>query len=231
MQTLDAIRGRKSIRAFLPTPVPQEAIAERGRFNLVLAGGRTPEATYLRLAGINSDWHRWHLFFSDERCLPADHPDRNSRMAARALTERVPIPATQLHPIPAELGAQKAALRYERVLQKILPFDLVLLGLGEDGHTASLFPGHRHPAERLVVPVHGAPKPPSERVSLSARALGSSRKVLFLVTGREKSQAVTKWREGASLPVAGIACKGELEVLLDQAAWPDSGQAPAKLQS
>ena len=128
----------------------QRAIAERGRFLLVLAGGRTPLAAYGLLVGKLADWDRWHIFFGDERCLPADHPERNSVTAARAFLDRVPIPSANRHLIDAELGPVAALLDYERLLTAPvcadpagpwLPFDLVLLGMGEDGHTASLFPG------------------------------------------------------------------------------------------
>jgi len=197
------------------------AITARGRFSLVLAGGSTPELTYSLLANADGDWFHWHLYFGDERCLAADHPLRNSRMVSRALTERVPIPTQQIHPIPAERGPEEAACHYSRELEESLPFDLVLLGLGEDGHTASLFPGHSHPEGSLVLPVSNAPKPPADRVSLSAETLSNCRHLLFLVTGAGKREAVTQWRGGAQLPAAEIQPPGGVEVLIDRSAWPD----------
>jgi 6-phosphogluconolactonase len=195
-----------------------EALADRGRFRLVLAGGRTPEEVYRLLAASNSAWSDWEIFFGDERCLPADDGRRNSVMAGRALLEKVPLRPEQIHPIPAEQGAVEAARRYAPLVKGALPFDLVLLGLGEDGHTASLFPGHRHPEGELVCPVFGAPKPPAERVTLSAEALSRTRQVLVLVTGREKRAAATAWRKGAELPIAQIRPPGPMEVLLDREA-------------
>ncbi len=194
------------------------AITERGAFHLVLAGGSTPQAAYRLLAGAQADWSRWHIWFGDERCLPPSDPERNSRMAALAWLERVPIPPAQVHLIPAELGPEAAAARYAATLKSALPFDLVLLGMGEDGHTASLFPGQQHPPEELVHPVHGAPKPPPERVSLGLTALAASRRLLVLVSGKAKCEAVRRWRAGEDLPVARVQCGAGVEVLLDRAA-------------
>lgn len=199
----------------------ERAIAERGRFQLVLAGGRTPLAVYRRLAEQSADWARWHLFFGDERCLPADDPERNSLTARHVWLDRVPIPPDNIHPIRAELGAEPAAAHYAELIRDRLPFDLVLLGLGEDGHTASLFPGHAIKDSALVMPVYDAPKPPPDRVSLTPLALGSSRAILILVTGRGKREALARWRAGADLPVSRIVTSGRLEVLMDAEAAGD----------
>lgn len=192
-----------------------KAIAQRGMFRLVLAGGRTPEATYRLLAKAEADWHRWEIFFGDERCLPAGHPDRNSTMAAKAWLDHVSIPREKIHIIPAEQGPNEGARLYASVVVHALPFDLVILGLGEDGHTASLFPGHRHPKEAPVVPVTDAPKPPAQRVSLATKALNEARQVLVLVTGRDKHEAVKKWKEGRNIPISRITALETLDVMLD----------------
>jgi 6-phosphogluconolactonase len=199
----------------------EQAISARGGFHLVLAGGSTPAQCYRLLARSSADWQHWHIYFGDERCLPWSDPERNSRMAAEALTGKVSIPAGQIHPIPAELGAEQAARLYTEIIRSVMPFDLVLLGMGEDGHTASLFPGQQHPQDALVVPVHNAPKPPAERVSLTAVALGSCRQLLVLVTGPGKRQALREWRAGSPLPVAEIIPKGSATLLLDSDAAPD----------
>jgi 6-phosphogluconolactonase len=196
------------------------AIAARGLFRIVLAGGRTPAAAYRLLVEADTDWSRWEIYFGDERCLPVDDAGRNSMMAARALLDSVAVPVANVHPIPAERGAAVAAGEYEPVIRAAMPFDLVLLGLGEDGHTASLFPGQQHPVEQLVHAVHNAPKPPPDRVSLSVRALSAARAVLILATGAGKRAAIQAWQAGEALPVAGIGGPASVDVLLDKAAQP-----------
>ena len=148
--------------------VAAESIALRGVFSIVRAGGGTPQAVYRLLCQIRTEWSAWHVYFGDERCLPPDHPERNSVMAAQAWLERVAIPSAQIHRIPAHLGAETAASQYSSVLDGMADFDLVLLGLGQDGHTASLFPGHEWgnlEGQPAALAVHDAPKPPSDRVS------------------------------------------------------------------
>ena len=194
------------------------AIARRNLFRIVLTGGHTPEATYGLLVGADTDWSRWEIYFGDERCLPADDAERNSIMAARTLLDSVAVPAANIHPIPAERGAEDAAGEYEPVVKAALPFDLVLLGIGEDGHTASLFPGQQHPAAELVHAVHNAPKPPPDRVSLSVRALCEAREVLVLATGAGKRNAIRAWQAGEPLPIAEIGGPAPVDVLLDSAA-------------
>ena len=179
----------------------EAAIREHQTFRIVLAGGNTPRRTYEMLAGMVQDWSAWVIFWSDERCLPADYVERNSRLAHDAWLSRVAIPAGQIYAIPAELGAVRAAAEYSRLILDRQPFDLVLLGMGEDGHTASLFStsgDHIAP----VIAVHGASKPPSERVSLNFKTLRACRKQLVLVTGTEKSSALLAWQQGAKLPIA-----------------------------
>lgn len=201
-----------------------EAIQQRGVFHIVLAGGNTPRQLYAALREQDCDWARWQIWFGDERCLPADHPERNSLMARQVWLDHVSLPLQHLHPIPAELGAERAARDYAHLLAQVPEFDLVLLGLGEDGHTASLFPGHdwgMTSASPAVLAVHHAPKPPPERVSLSAWRLAWSRRVLFLVTGSGKQQAVSAWRSGSALPAAAIRPACGVDILLEEALLSD----------
>jgi 6-phosphogluconolactonase len=201
-----------------------QAIAARGAFHVVLAGGTTPQRLYRALAGASADWGRWHVYFGDERCLPVGDPGRNDTMARAAWLDRAPIPRTQLHFIPAELGPDEGAARYATALAEVRAFDLVLLGLGEDGHTASLFPGSNPGASApspAALPVRGAPKPPSERVSLSALRLSAARQVLFLVTGSSKTNAVKTWAVGAAMvPAAAIVPPDGVDILIAPDAWP-----------
>jgi len=201
----------------------EKAIAERGAFKIVLAGGTTPEASYRELAKQDSDWSNWHVYIGDERCLPEDDAERNSVMAARSLTAHVPIPKEQVYLIDAELGAETAAKAYADIVEAAMPFDMVLLGMGEDGHTASLFPGHQHNDTESTHAVHGAPKPPSDRVSLSASALANTRELLMLITGAGKQEPLSRWLAGEELPIATINAKNTL-IMLDEAAWPNKGK-------
>jgi 6-phosphogluconolactonase len=194
------------------------AIVSRGRFLVVLAGGNTPRAVYAMLRDADTDWSRWHVYFGDERCLAADDAGRNSAMAARTWLDHVPIPPDQVHVLPAELGTEAAARAYAKVLAPVGAFDLVLLGLGEDGHTASRFPGHdwgtdADAADTLAV--SGAPKPPPQRVSLSAARLSRTRAALFLVDGEAKREAVARWRAGDALPACAIRPPAGVDVLLE----------------
>ncbi|MBK8638211.1 MAG: 6-phosphogluconolactonase [Chromatiaceae bacterium] len=197
-----------------------EAIAQRGRFRLVLAGGRTPEAAYRLLAQQGADWNLWEFYFGDERCLPADHAERNSQMAEGAILSQVPLNKRKVHPIPAEQGAEVAAAAYARIVAAAVPFDLVLLGVGEDGHTASLFPGQPLNPEALTVAVHGAPKLPPDRVSLGLGALQSSRYLLVLAAGAGKREALERWQAGEELPITRVCHGQRVTVLLDEAANP-----------
>lgn len=199
------------------------AIAARGRFSIVLAGGKTPERTYARLRSARTAWARWMVYFGDERCLPWGDPDRNDAMADRAWLSHVPIPAGNIHRIPAELGPEQGAQAYAVVLEEQLPFDMVLLGLGEDGHTASLFSSRPCTQGMLVLPVYQAPKPPPERVTLSATALSQTRAMLVLVTGAGKGEAVRAWRRGEPLPIASLHPACGMTVLLDMTATFPNG--------
>ena len=197
----------------------EQAIADHGNFKLVLAGGGTPEKVYRLLAQADADWTKWFIYYGDERCLPADHADRNSLMATQVFLEKVAIPSAQIFTIPAELGAEQAAKKYEQVLADALPFDMVLLGMGEDGHTASLFPGHKNREDELAHAVYNSPKPPPERVSISAKALSNTEQLIFLITGANKQDAVINWLSGQELPVATIIPKNPVDIYIDQDAY------------
>ncbi len=200
------------------------AIAAHGQFRLVLAGGRTPLAVYALLASAHAEWPHWHWYFGDERCLPAGDAGRNDTAIRHVWLDHIAVPPVNIHAIPAELGAQAAARQYAALLAGLGEFDLVLLGLGEDGHTASLFPGHvwgTAADSPDVLAVHDAPKPPSERVSLSAARLGRSRCVWFVIAGAGKREALVKWKSGAALPVSVMRGEQETVVWLDAAAWPE----------
>ncbi len=196
----------------------EKAIAARGGFKIVLAGGSTPEKIYQQLANAKTDWSKWMVYYGDERCLPADDKDRNSIMATNALLSKVSIPKANVFTMPAELGATEAAKKYREAIADVEQFDLVLLGMGEDGHTASLFPGHDNDSEETVHEIYNSPKPPSDRISLSAKTLANTRQCFFIVTGSSKVDAVNKWKQGADLPVATICPSSGVDIFIDQAA-------------
>ncbi len=168
------------------------ALAARGRASLALAGGTTPKATYEALAALSLDWSKIDVYFGDERCVPADHPDSNFKLAKAALFDRIAIPDERVHRMLGEaLDREAAARAYEAQLPERL--DVVVLGIGEDAHTASLFPGATALSERVrrVLPVTG-PKPPPERLTLTPPALEAARCCIVLGSGLGKAEAVRR---------------------------------------
>jgi 6-phosphogluconolactonase len=192
------------------------SVRERGCFSIVVPGGRSPVRCFERLRHAPVDFSDWIVMFSDERCLQPGDPERNDSVADRHWLGQVDLPADRVLRIPAELGPEAGASAYATRLARLRRPDLVLLGIGEDGHTASLFPGlpiGDSPEAPIALPVTGAPKPPPERVSLSARYLSRARSVLVLVDDPGKALAVARWRRGDDLPIAKIQPSGELRVL------------------
>jgi 6-phosphogluconolactonase len=215
--------------------VAQQAIAARGRCCLALSGGSTPQALFALLAAAplrtQIDWTRVWVVWADERHVPHADPERNERTARDVLLEQVPIPAAQILAVPfTGLRAEQAAVVYETQLTAALGvplrLDLVLLGMGPDGHTASIFPGQPEavaPAAALVIAVQDAPKPPPTRVSLSYAAINAARAVLFLVTGADKAAMVARIRAAtgpvSAVPALGVRpIDGTVTWLLDAAA-------------
>lgn len=195
--------NQATLKSILQTA--DEAIKKYGSFLIVLAGGSTPKSVYQLLAKENADWANWHVYHNDDRCLPVDHVDRNSKMARDAWLNHVAIPANQIHDIPAELGNVEGAKAYAQTLAGVRTFDLVILGLGEDGHTASLFPNQAVDNSADAVPVFNSPKPPAERVTISQNRLDNTHNVIFLVTGAGKQDAVNNWLNGVAIPATLIA--------------------------
>ncbi len=198
--------------------VIRQAIVARRVCRIALAGGETPRQCYEQLRHIPVDWVHVHIYFGDERCLPVGDEQRNDTMAQHALLQHVAIPAANVHFISAELGAQVAASHYALELNQAMPLDLVLLGMGEDGHTASLFPGNPALQSRdSVAAVFDAPKLPPDRVTLSMTTLNAARRKIFLVAGAGKRIALQRIAEGGPLPAGQV---NEAEWYVDQAALP-----------
>jgi 6-phosphogluconolactonase len=186
---------------------------QNGARTLVLAGGTTPERCYELLAEMEVDWGKVSILFGDERCVPPDHPDSNYRIAREKLLDKV-SPAT-VHRMPAELGPDEGAKEYAKTIAKLVPLDLVILGVGEDGHTASLFPNHPIlKATGLVAGIKNSPKPPSERVTLTLETIQAAKQVIVLATGKGKADAVALAKRG-EVPSGMIA---GAQWLIDRAA-------------
>jgi 6-phosphogluconolactonase len=186
-------------------------IREHGHFAIVLAGGNTPRPIYQCLRHCKTDWSHWHIYFGDERCLPVGHPERNDSMAHADFLDQVPIPHENIQPIPSQLPASRCISEYTDVLKHAGEFDLVLLGLGEDGHTASLFADHDWGATGAgpaVLAITDAPKPPPHRISLSAQRLSNTKHVWFIVTGENKRDVLIRWQNGEKIPASAIQPTG-----------------------
>jgi 6-phosphogluconolactonase len=222
--------GRAAARHFVAKS--REAIAKKGRFTVALSGGSTPKRLYELLAERTEPfrdqiaWEKIHFFWSDERHVPSDHPESNYRMTYEALLSCVPVAEDNVHRIAGENpNAAEAAAQYEETLKRVtgetLPqLDLILLGLGTDGHTASIFPGSEvlQETERLVAAAW-VEKFKSYRITMTLPLLNNGRSVVFLVSGDEKAEIVKEVLEGPErYPAQAIKPEGELLWLLDEAA-------------
>lgn len=187
------------------------ALQHDTHFSIVLSGGSTPQYFYELLAKDEwqkqINWEKAHIFFGDERCVPQDHADSNYRMAHESLLQHLPTPASQIHRIQGENNPDTEAARYEKLMESILTsisptkpiFTVTLLGLGGDGHTASLFPGDSTLQTANIVTSVPAPRsisPAVERISLSLKGIGKSRNICFLVHGKGKEQMVDEVLSG-----------------------------------
>jgi 6-phosphogluconolactonase len=240
MATVRVLSDSRSLAAAAADMILQEieaVLSRRERFSLVLSGGETPRETYGFLASgrrrTRADWSRVEFFWGDERCVPPEHPESNYALAWESLLSRVPHMPEKVHRIEVEAGAEGAASGYEALLRgeglgagHAPRLDLVLLGMGEDGHVASLFPGSSalEESERLVLPV-SAPRPPVERVTLTLPAINAARQVFFLVQGAVKADSVAcilgtpAERAAADLPASRVRpASARLTWLLDREA-------------
>jgi 6-phosphogluconolactonase len=206
-------------------------LAARGHAHVALAGGTTPAGAYARLRR-RGDWDAVELWFGDERCVGPEDPAANYRMVAETLLGHTTGAA--VHRIEGELGAERAAAAYDALLRARVPseggplpvLDILLLGIGEDGHTASLFPHNPAVEERGVaaVAVHDAPKPPPDRVSLSLEMLQGARATILLASGAAKADALAAALATADPAVpASLLERGRLTVIADSAALAATG--------
>lgn len=217
----------------------REAINARGVFHTALSGGRTPEVFFRRMAREPAavPWDKTHVFWVDERYVPADSPVSNYRLAAETLLTPVGIPEANVHRVPTESDdIGKAANAYERTIREVLrlrkgetpEFDWILLGMGNDGHTASLFPDSpvAYDAGDLACPVHvGAEvKPPVDRITLTPRVLTAARRLVVLISGREKAHTLKRVLAGEGQYPIRL-----LWPALDQVTWLVDRDAAAEI--
>ena len=221
--------------------IAQESISTHGNFMIALSGGSTPKKLYSLLGDepyrSQMNWSLVDIFWSDERSVPADNEESNYHMAQQVLLSKIPVTAEQIHRMPADQAdGDAASLVYTLDMQRafatdgIPNFDLIQLGMGPEGHTASLFPHQSalHEQQRLVMPVT-VPKPPPARLTFTPRILNAARHVLFLVTGTEKAEALQAVLEGSYQPDEYPAqllqsARGEVTWMLDEAAASKLGE-------
>ncbi|WP_373538453.1 6-phosphogluconolactonase [Chamaesiphon sp.] len=211
------------------------AVGERQSCAIALSGGSTPQPLYAALAGADLPWQQIHIFWGDERYVPAEHPDSNYGMAKQVWLDLVPIPPANIHPMPTDLTEpQLAAAEYERQITTyfvpatgaIPVFDIILLGIGDDGHTASLFP---HTAALTVVDrlVTIGDKDGQPRITFTFPLINQARSVIFLISGTSKQAALAEifapMGDLAAYPARGVRPQGELLWLLDAAAGEQLG--------
>ncbi|MFO7876958.1 MAG: 6-phosphogluconolactonase [Desulfovermiculus sp.] len=217
--------------------VAEQAAKARGRFTVALSGGSlldilSPPLITNPLQSL-IHWTSWEVFWADERCVPLLSPDSNFAAANRLLFKHVGIPWEQIHAIDDTLAPREAARAYQSTIKEILQvpngqlprFDLILLGMGQDGHTASLFPGHDilQEKQKWVAPVFDAPKPPAERITLTLPVINQAREVIFVVTGAGKASALRAVFDdqdpGHRLPASLVnPAHGHLTWFVDEAA-------------
>ncbi|EMM95168.1 6-phosphogluconolactonase [Leptospira interrogans serovar Zanoni str. LT2156] len=188
-------------------------IQTKSSFHIVLTGGDTAKLLYSELKYMETDWSKWFFYFGDERCVPKEHTDSNWLMVERVLFKFIPVNERQIFRIQGHLGPQRGALEYSESIKSISSFDLVLLGLGEDGHVASLFPGSKCLTEtKDVLAIHDSPKPPKERVSLSLRKINMSDNILIIAKGKKKSKIIERIKLDEILPVTSLLPNKSLEL-------------------
>jgi len=219
--------GREAAEFFLRVAAAQSEV-----FFVALSGGSTPALMYEQLAGAEFrdrvPWARGQYFWSDERCVPPEHPDSNYGLAERTLLSKAPIPRERIHRMRGELEPERAAAEYEQELRRVFKteapqipcFDLLLLGLGDDGHTASLFPGSPALDETLrLAAANYVKKFNAHRLTLTYPAINAARNVAFLVSGEKKASALRQVMHGGTVPAAKVQpANGKLLWFVDEAA-------------
>ena len=203
--------------------IAKKSIFKKDCFSIVLTGGQSVLNLYKILSKSDSNWGKWHIYIGDERFLPAGHKDRNDQIINEIWLDNSPVPKKNIHFIKAELGLLEARVEYENTLKKNDKFDVVLLSMGEDGHIASLFPGHKYPENRSVIIEKKSPKIPRQRLSMSYKQLNKSTYVFKIILGQPKRQAISLIFQGYDLPINRVC--GEVEkIFIHSSAIPVGGE-------
>ena len=184
--------------------ISEQSIKNKGYFSIVLAGGKSPIELYKVLKKSSSDWERWHIYIGDERFLPVKDVERNDYIIEKFWLNDSLVPRDNIFFIKAELGMLDAKKDYESTLKEVEKFDVVLLSMGEDGHTVSLFPNHSYTKNDDVVLVYNSPKIPKERISMSYSRLNKAKNVFKIIMGESKQEAINLWLQGNRLPINQI---------------------------
>ncbi len=187
--------------------VAKTAIRSNNSFKIVLTGGNSILNTYKVLSNSESDWDKWHIYLGDECCLPIGDKGRNNHIINQVWLNNSRILKKNIHFIDAELNATDGAARYENILNSVGDFDVTLLSMGEDGHAASLFPGHLYDTNKSIVIERNSPKYPRERISMSYSRLNHSKNIFKVISGSSKQRSLDLWLkgDGLGLPINQIS--------------------------
>ncbi len=230
---LTRLDDKDAVAAYAAREVAAALNATRDPYHLALAGGTTPARAHELLAPLVDNWRHVHIWVGDERAVGPDDEDSNWKMVRESLLDHIEIPSDNLHRVLGEEGAEIAADGYEAEIRGVVPagrdgvpvFDLVMAGMGPDGHTLSLFPGYPEIdlSDVLVAPVHDSPKPPPDRITFTLPLVYASPRVMLLVAGEEKAQALSRVLAGPdkATPASMLDGAGRLEVVADAASAPD----------
>ncbi len=194
----------------------ESAIKAKGKFHFVLTGGETPKQIYKKLKDLETDWSAWEFYISDERIGHLSENQINQSMVRNEFLNHVSVLESQIHFIENNNDIQLALISYSLIISKCTVFDLTLLGIGEDGHVASLFPGHDlglKPESPDVLPVYNSPKLPAQRISLSINRLNRSQKIFIIASGVQKNKIVADYCEGIDIPALHIKALEETILL------------------
>lgn len=187
-------------------------LTAKGSFNIALTGGETAQKVYEKMIDLETDWSKWYFYFGDERCAHVESSELNSRMAEDSLLNLIPVNSDQIFKIPSHLGASLGAKEYSSIVNFEYPFDLVLLGLGDDGHIASLFPERIIDSINPAIPVFDSPKPPKDRISLSLNRINNSDNIMIMTKSKNKEKIIEDMLSRKEMPATQLSSLNEVNL-------------------